>query len=286
MISLSQAVVLGFLQGVTELFPISSLGHSVVLPGLLRRHVDQDANAFLTFLVATHFATALVLFVLYWRDWRRILTGLGRTLRDRALAPADLDARLAWLLLVSTVPAGVLGLLLEKQVRHLFVAPRAAGFFLVMNGALLFGAERLRRQAKRAAETSDPDRHIAAELSWWQALRVGLLQILALIPGFSRTGSTIAGGLLVGLSHEDALRYSFLLATPIIGAAAALKLPRLFLSGGAAALGVAGAGALAAAVAAYASVKFLTRHFQTKTLTPFAIYCAAIGAASLALLAR
>ena len=134
----------------TELFPISSLGHSVVLPGLLRWHVDQDANAFLTFLVATHFATALVLFVLYWRDWRRILAGLGRTLRHRTLAPADRDARLAWLLVVSTVPAGVLGLLLEKQVRHLFVAPRAAGFFLVMNGVLLFGAERLRRQAQRA----------------------------------------------------------------------------------------------------------------------------------------
>ena len=125
---------------------------------------------FVTILNVSEVAASFVyglLAVLYWRDWRRILTGLGRTLRHRTLAPADRDARLAWLLVVSTVPAGVLGLLLERQVRHLFVAPRAAGFFLVMNGVLLFGAERLRRQAQRAPEPSDPDRRIAGELSWW-----------------------------------------------------------------------------------------------------------------------
>ena len=286
MISVSQAIVLGFLQGATELFPVSSLGHSVALPGLLRWRVDQDANAFLTFLVATHFATALVLFALYWNDWKRILAGLGRSLRDRALGAADLDARLGWLLVTGTIPAGIIGLLCEKQVRGLFISPRSAAFFLIMNGVLLFGAERLRRKAKRAGDILDPDRRIAAELTWWQALRVGLLQVIALIPGFSRTGSTIAGGLLVGLSHEDSLRYSFLLATPIIGAAAALKLPRLLLSGGAAAMGVALVGAVAAAIAAYASVKFLTRYFRTKTLTPFAVYCALVGSVSLLLLSR
>ncbi|PYO62531.1 MAG: undecaprenyl-diphosphatase [Gemmatimonadetes bacterium] len=286
MISVSQAIALGFLQGVTELFPVSSLGHSVVLPGLLRWRVDQDAGAFLTFLVATHFATALVLFVLYWSDWKRILAGLGRSLRDRALGPGDLDARLGWLLVAGTVPAGIVGLLFEKQVRGLFVSPRSAAFFLIMNGVLLFGAERLRRKAKRADHLLDPDRRIATELTWPHAIRVGLLQIIALIPGFSRTGSTLAGGLLVGLSHEDSLRYSFLLATPIIGAAAALKLPRLLLSGGSGAISVALLGAVAAAIAAYASVKFLTRYFRTKTLVPFAVYCALAGSASLVLLVR
>ena len=286
MISVSQAIALGFLQGVTELFPVSSLGHSVVLPGLLRWRVDQDAGAFLTFLVATHFATALVLFVLYWGDWKRILAGLGRSLRDRAFGPADLDARLGWLLVAGTIPAGIVGLLFERQVRGLFVSPRSAAFFLIMNGVLLFGAERLRRKAKRADHLLDPDRRIATELTWPHAIRVGLLQIIALIPGFSRTGSTLAGGLLVGLSHEDSLRYSFLLATPIIGAAAALKLPRLLLSGGSGAISVALLGAVAAAIAAYASVKFLTRYFRTKTLVPFAVYCALAGSASLVLLVR
>ena len=286
MISISQAVVLGFLQGVTELFPVSSLGHSVVLPGLLRWRVDQDANALLTFLVATHFATALVLFGLYWNDWKRILAGLGRSLRGRTLGAADLDARLGWLLVAGTLPAGIIGLLSEKQIRGLFISPRSAAFFLIMNGVLLFGAEHLRQRAQGAGDMLDPDRRIAAGLTWSQALRVGLLQILALIPGFSRTGSTLAGGLLVGLSHVDSLRYSFLLATPIIGAAAALKLPRLLLSGGATARGVALVGAVAAAIAAYASVSFLTRYFRTRTLTPFAIYCALVGSASLLLLAR
>ncbi len=286
MISLSQAIALGFLQGVTELFPVSSLGHSVVLPGLLRWRVDQDAGAFLTFLVATHFATALVLFVLYWSDWKRILAGLGRSLRDRAFGPADLDARLGWLLVAGTIPAGIVGLLFERQVRGLFVSPRSAAFFLILNGVLLFGAERLRRKAKPTEYLLDPDRRIAGELTWQQAVRIGLMQIIALIPGFSRTGSTLAGGLLVGLSHEDSLRYSFLLATPIIGAAAALKLPRLLLSGGGGAISVALVGAVAAAIAAYASVKFLTRYFRTKTLVPFAVYCALAGSATLVLLVR
>jgi len=281
--SLVQAVAFGFLQGVTELFPISSLGHSVILPGLLRWRVDQDANAFLTFLVATHFATALVLFAFYWKDWRRILAGLARSLRHGALggSPDDLEARLGWLLVLSTVPAGLVGLVLEKPARQLFVSPRLAAAFLVLNGVLLFGADRLRRRAKPVDVIADPDHRIAVELTWWQAVRVGLLQILALLPGFSRTGSTIAGSLLVGLSHEDALRYSFLLATPIIGAAAALKLPRLLLSGSSPALAVAAVGAVAAAVAAYLSVKFLTRHFRTRTLRPFAIYCAVAGVLSL-----
>jgi len=273
---LFQSIALGMLQGVTELFPISSLGHSILLPAVLGWRVGEGAGDFLTFLVATHFATALVLLLLYWQDWRRIVGGL---------VSSNPDARLGWLLIAGTVPAGLVGLLLEKQVRLFFLSPRSAAVCLALNGALLFLAERLRRTAKSAAGESDPDRRIATELSGWQAVKVGVLQILALIPGFSRTGATLAGSLLVGLSHEDALRFSFLLATPIIGAAAVLKLPKLLAAGGGA-FEFALVGGVAAAVAAYASVKILTRYFKTKTLTPFAIYCGVAGLACLVALAR
>jgi undecaprenyl-diphosphatase len=284
MISYPQAVLLGLLQGVSELFPISSLGHSVVLPGLLGWHFDRDANYFLTFVVATHFATSLVLFAFYWRDWLRIISGIFRSLRDRGIK--DADAKLGWLLVVSTIPAGIVGLLFEEEVKKLFVSPIYVAAFLAVNGVMLFGGETLRRKAKVAGDIGDADKRISTGLSWSQATKVGLMQILALIPGFSRTGSTIAGGLLVGLSHEDSLRYSFLLATPIIGAAALLKLPALLLSGGWKAIDIAFLGAMAAAFAAYVSVKFLTRYFRTKTLNPFAIYCLAIGTLSLIILTR
>ncbi len=284
MISYSQAVILGLLQGVSELFPISSLGHSVILPGLLGWQLDRDANYFLTFVVATHFATALVLLVFYRRDWLRIILGIFRSFRD--LGIEDEDAKLGWLLVVSTVPAGIVGLLFEEQLKKLFVSPIYVAGFLAVNGLMLLGGEILRRKAKIGGDIRDADKRISAELSWSQATKVGLMQILALIPGFSRTGSTIAGGLLVGLSHEDSLRYSFLLATPIIGAAALLKLPALLLSGGWKAIDIAFVGATAAALAAYFSIKFLTRYFKTNTLNPFAAYCLAAGVLSLIVLAR
>lgn len=281
MITFFQAVVLGLVQGVTELFPVSSLGHSVLVPGLLGWHIDQSAGTFLTFLVATHFATALVLFVIYRKDWLRIISGMLRSLKEREISRTNLDARLGWLLLVSTIPAGIFGLLFEDQIKTFFISPVSAAFFLALNGILLFCAEILRKKAKRMEAERDPDRRLAEELSWWQSMKIGALQVIALIPGFSRTGSTLAGGLFVGLSHEDALRYSFLLATPIIGAAALLELPNLFVSSSGNAIEVALAGAISAALTAYLSVKFLTRYFKTKTLTPFAIYCLVLGALSL-----
>jgi undecaprenyl-diphosphatase len=284
MLSFFQAIVLGLVQGITELFPISSLGHSVILPGLLHWSIDQNANAFLTFLVATHFATAIVLFCIYWKDWMRIIRGLFRSIAQREIAADDLDARLGWLLVVATVPAGLAGVLFETQVQNFFVAPANAAFFLILNGFLLFGAERLRRSAKAHENITDADSRIARHLSFGQSIKIGCLQILALIPGLSRTGSTLTGGFLVGLSREDALRFSFLLATPIIGAAAILKLPPLLVYGTAGSIEIAVTGALAAAIAAYFSAKFLARYIKTKTLTPFAIYCVAIGVISLFLL--
>jgi undecaprenyl-diphosphatase len=278
LISYAQAVILGLLQGFSELFPISSLGHSVILPRLLGWNIHQNDSFFVTFLVATHLATALVLLGFFWHDWARIFRGLGRSLRDREIGD-DADARLGWLLVVGTVPAGLLGLLLEHALRHLFASGRSAAVFLILNGVLLYGAERLRRRAPVVDHVDDPgsDPRIARRVSWRAALGIGTAQALALIPGFSRSGATMGGGLLVGLSNEDAARFAFLLATPIIGAAAALKLPDLFGSSGNGVRGPALAGALCSAVTAYLAVRFLMRFFETQTLKPFAAYSLVVG---------
>jgi undecaprenyl-diphosphatase len=277
-ISYGQAVVLGLLQGFAELFPISSLGHSVVAPKLLGWHIRQNDSFFITFLIATHLATAIVLLGFFWRDWMRILRGLGRSLRDRGIAEDDVDAKLGWLLVVGTIPAGLLGLLLEHALRSVFASARSAAFFLILNGLMLYGAERLRRRAPQP-ESGDPDGRIARRIGFRESFFVGAAQAIALIPGFSRSGATMAGGLIVGLSNEDAARFSFLLATPIIGAAAALKLPELLGPSGNGVRGPALVGALCAAVTAYLSVRFLMRFFETNRLTPFAIYCFAAGLA-------
>ena len=278
MIGYGQAIILGLLQGFSELFPISSLGHSVILPRLLGWDIHQNDDFFITFLVATHLATALVLLGFFWKDWVRIVKGIGRSLRDRQIAPDDADAKLGWLLVVGTIPAGVLGLLLEHPLRSLFASAASAAFFLMINGVLLYGAERLRRRAPER-EVGDSDERIAERLSWREAIGVGTAQALALIPGISRTGVTMAGGLVAGLSNEDAARYSFLLATPIIGAAALLKLPELLGEQGNGVRGPAFVASLCAALTAYLSVKFLLKYFETKTLTPFAIYCVVAGGA-------
>ena len=270
-----QGAVLGLLQGVSELFPVSSLGHSVILPSLLGWDIHQDKPYFLTFLVATHLATALVLLGFFWRDWVRIVKGLGRSLRDREIA--DPDAKLGWLLVVGTIPAGILGLLLQDSLRNLFAKPEYASIFLALNGVLLFGAEALRRRAPVVAE--DDDERIAETVGWGQASTVGAAQSIALIPGFSRSGAAMGGGLFVGLSHKDAARFAFLLATPIILAAAVLKLPDLAGSQGNGVRGPALVGALCSALTAYLSVRFLMRYFETRTLIPFAVYCLCAGTA-------
>jgi len=267
--------VLGLLQGAAEPFPISSLGHGVILPRLAGWNIHQNDKFFLTFLVATHFATAIVLFVIFWRDWMRILGGLGRSLRDREIR--DVDARLGWLLVVGTIPAGVIGLLLEHPLRKLFASAASAAAFLILNGILLLVFERLRQRPPREGDhLGDSDERIS-RLSWRQAMAVGTSQATALVPGISRSGVTMGGSLLVGLSNEDAARYAFLLATPIIGAAAVLKLPELFGSEGNGVRGPALVGALCAAVTTWFAVKFLLRYFETNRLTPFGIYCICAG---------
>jgi undecaprenyl-diphosphatase len=277
LITYGQAIVLGLLQGVSELFPVSSLGHSVILPQLLGWNIHQNDPYFITFLVATHLATALVLLGFFWADWVRIVKGLGRSLRDRGIDPADTDAKLAWLLIIGTIPAGILGLLLENKLRSVFASAASASAFLILNGFMLFGAELLRRRAPQVDK--DDDARIAKQVGWGGAFGVGAAQALALIPGLSRSGATMGGGLLVGLSNKDAARFAFLLATPIIGAAAILKLPDLFGSQGNGVRGQALVAALCSALTAYLAVRFLMRFFETNTLIPFAVYCVLAGTA-------
>ena len=279
-----QAIFFAIVQGVTELFPVSSLGHAVVLPAVLGWHIDQDSPRFLPFLVVLHVGTATALLVYFWREWLGLVMavlGRGGTTSKTIAEPRHLIV----LLVLGTLPAVVLGFVFEKWLRHLFGSPVAAASFLILNGILLFAGERLRRRASTAR-----DRKSLAQASLGDAIIVGLCQTTAFFPGISRSGVTIVGGLVVGLRHEDAARFSFLLATPIILGAAVLEIPKLLHApvgtGGAAISGgvlwVAGS---VAGVTAYASTAFLMRYFRSReespALDPFAYYCWLAGGLAL-----
>ncbi len=278
---------MGLLQGATELFPVSSLGHAVLVPTLLRWSFRQSDPTFVPFLVLLHLGTAAALLVLYWRDWLAIIGGFLRaSVRGRIQTP---DERLAFLLVAGTVPAGLAGLFGEQPLKALFANPRSAAVLLMANGVLLLGAEMVRRGDERRAQLLGQTRlrqeahyTLVPNLSLRAAFLVGLCQALALFPGISRSGVTMAGGLLAGLRHREAARFSFLLATPIIGAAGLLEIPVLLEPG--VPLGQYLAGALLASGAAYASARFLIRYFGSGRLDPYGIYCLALGGAALVLL--
>jgi undecaprenyl-diphosphatase len=276
-ISYFQAIILGLTQGVAEPFPISSLGHAVVLPRLLGWNIHQDDPFFLTFLVATHLATALVLLLFFLRDWIKIVGGILRSLRMREIREDDVYARLGWLLVVGTIPAGIIGLLLQESLRKLFASAAIAAAFLIVNGVALLIFEQLRKRPPREGDyLGDADERIAKR-GWRQAVAVGTSQAAALVPGISRSGFAMGGSLLTGLSNEDAARYSFLLATPVILAAAALKLPELLGPKGDGVRGPALVAGLCAAATTFFAVKFLLRYFQSNRLSPFGYYCIGFG---------
>jgi undecaprenyl-diphosphatase len=277
-ISYLQALILGLTQGIAEPFPVSSLGHGVIIPSLFGWNIHQNDDYFLVFLVATHCATALVLFFYFLADWVRIFHGFVRSVRGRGIASGDDDARLAWLLIVGTIPAGILGLALQHPLRSLFASAETASLFLILNGILLLAFERLRRRRPESGDgEGDSDPRIARRVSLRQAAAIGTAQAAALVPGISRSGMTMGGGLLVGLSNEDAAKFGFLLATPVIAAAGVLKLPELFGSTGDGVRGPAAVGAVAAAFTTFLAVRFLLRWFRTNRLTPFGIYCIVAG---------
>ncbi len=285
--SFFQAIVIGILQGVTELFPVSSLGHSVLFPAwlgwdALASGTAADKSFYLTFLVGLHVATAIALLIFFRADWKRIIGGFLTSIRDREVASPD--QKMAWLLVLATVPVGVVGLLFEHGLRTLFAKPLAAAIFLTINGFILLAGERLRRRAPqraRAVEGTEASLGDGTTVTTVDAAVVGTSQIAALFAGISRSGITMVAGLLRGLDHEDAARFSFLLATPVIFAAGMYKLPDLFgpLGDGIRAQVV--VGGIVAGVSAYFAVRFLTRFFHTRTLLPFAIYCLIAGVASI-----
>jgi undecaprenyl-diphosphatase len=316
-VSYLQAVVIALVQGITELFPVSSLGHSVLVPAWLggswqtlvtqSSQADSESSFYLAYIVALHCATALALLWFFRTDWVRIVRGffrsLPRSVRERRLSALDSDERLAWLIALATIPVGITGLALEHTFRTIFAKPTAASAFLLANGLILLAGERARRHtlapvqggsgpeatpfAPSAGRSADEvagayrsDVRIS-RLGYRDTLYIGFLQVLALLPGISRSGVTMVGGLWRGLSHEDAARFAFLLATPVILAAGVLKLPSLAGHAGDHIHGQVAVGTVVTAITAYLSVRFLVRYFETRTLTPFAVYSLVVGAASL-----
>ena len=333
-----EAAVVGLIQGVSELFPVSSLGHNVLIPALIGGSWAKDLNVakssspYLAFIVGMHVATAIALLIYFWRDWIRIIKGFGTSIRDRQVQTTD--QKLAWMIILATIPVGLVGLFFEHEFRVLFGKPIRAAIFLVVNGVILYAGEKFRtRKSLRAdqelaelreREASEAELGTAArsggsraatpraaaphaagshasgqraarqlELSqamqaderlatagFLQAVAIGSAQVLALLAGISRDGVTMVAGMGRGLSREDAARFAFLLATPVILAAGVLKYGDLIQKGH----GIYGpilVGSVLSGLGAYVSVRFLVKYFQTRTLTPFAIYCVLFGVGSI-----
>ncbi len=292
MLTYLQAILLGLVQGVTELFPVSSLGHSVLLANLfgwhdLTRQQTSTDSSFLSMLVMMHLATALVLVWFYRREWVRIATGFVRSFKTKDIV-GDSDAKLAWLLVAATIPAGLIGLVFEQKLRGIFATGFFAIIFIIVNGIILIKGDKLVTQAelnrpRRRRTEADEEiganktiRSVSGHLTLQRAAFIGTAQIGALFAGISRSGITMVAGLRSGLNHQDAARFSFLLATPIILLAGLYKLPD-FLSASSAVKGPILVGSLVAAIAAYFSVRFLDKYFQSKSLRPFGLYCIGLG---------
>lgn len=266
-----QMLVLAVIQGVTELFPISSLGHSVLIRTILAWHIPKTSPDFLPFLVVLHVGTALALLLYFWRDWKDLLAGLWKARGGTGNA----QARLFWMLVVASIPAGLIGVLFEKKIKLLFANLLVAAVFLMVNGVVLLVGDRLKQRR------SD---HTLEQMSWGKALVIGVAQAFALIPGMSRSGVTVVAALGQGFDYAAAARFSFLMATPIIGAAALLEVPKLFLIKGPVHLGSIFLSGLLAGVFAYLSIWILMRYFnkqEVEALRPFGYYCLAAGGGAL-----
>jgi len=328
-LTFAEAIVVGAVQGITELFPVSSLGHNVLIPALVGGSWARDLNVskaespYLAFIVGLHVATALALLVYFWRDWIRIIGGFFTSLRDRAVSTPD--QRLAWMIIIATIPVGIVGLLAEHTFRVIFGKAIIAAYFLIANGVVLYAGERWRPRSSKLADeqvtaerelgqaaTAEreyatvpagqrmPGRHAGghqavrqqefsnavrsdvrlSKAGFRESLLIGSTQILALFAGISRDGVVMVTGMFRGLSREDAARFSFLLSTPVILAAGALKIPDLLGSLGNGIRGQILVGSLLSGIGAYLAVRFLMRYFQTRTLYPFAIYCLVVGLGS------
>jgi undecaprenyl-diphosphatase len=313
-----EAAVVGLVQGVSELFPVSSLGHNVLIPALIGGSWARDLNVskpespYLAFIVGMHVATALALLIYFWRDWVRIIGGFFSSIRHMRVE--TVNERLAWMLILATIPVGIAGLLFEHAFRVIFGKPIAAAVFLIVNGLILYSGERFRprssvqadeqiaaeREQALSAGRQGSGRHASGQqairqeelalavqadqrlstIGYGRTLLIGSVQIFALLAGISRDGITMVAGMARGLPREDAARFAFLLATPVILAAGVLKVPDLLGPLGQGIHGQILLGSVLSGLGAYVSVRFLVRYFQTRTLTPFAIYCIVFGVGS------
>lgn len=289
-----EAVVVGAVQGVSELFPVSSLGHAVLIPAMVGGSWARDLNVaaarspYLAFIVGLHVATAAALVLFYWRDWVVLLRALGTSIRYRRMQTGP--ERLIWLLIVATIPVGIAGLVFDKLLRTTLGAPLPASLFLILNGGVLLAGHRLARR-ERAGVSGSSGRHVAvaetsaviatddsiASMSFPRGVAIGAAQVAALLPGISRSGVVMVAGQRSGLTNQEAARFSFLLATPVILAAGLLKLPDLFGPLGQGITLQVLAGSAAAFVTALLAVAFLDRYFARRSLVPFAIYCIVAG---------
>ncbi|MBC7518502.1 MAG: undecaprenyl-diphosphate phosphatase [Microbacteriaceae bacterium] len=288
---------MGAIQGISELFPVSSLAHSILIPAVIggswakNMSVSTPESPYLAFIVGLHVATALALLLFFRREWISIIGGFFVSVRTRSITTGP--QRTAWLLIVGTIPVGLAGLLLEHTFRTVFGQPQVTAIFLSLNGIVLFAGDRFRRRTNAVTPESAADQtnshatggetsgdSAVSRLSYRRGLAIGSTQVLALLPGISRSGIAILGGMAAGLTHREAARFSFLLATPVILAAGLLKLPDLFGPLGAGIQGQVLAGSAASFICAFVAVAFLDRYFRTRTLTPFALYCIAAGVIS------
>ncbi|MBV8659298.1 MAG: undecaprenyl-diphosphate phosphatase [Burkholderiales bacterium] len=266
------AILFAILQGITELFPISSLGHGVLVPAWLHWAIDRQSPAFLPFMVVLHLGTAAALLLYFWRDWAALIGGFVKARGGFG----NEDSRLMWRLVFGTIPAVVLAVLFEKKIKSLFVSPTVVLVFLAVNGLILLIGDRLKR--RRAHRDLD-------DLSAPGAIAIGTAQALALIPGISRSGATLVAGLAQGLDYASAARFSFLLATPIIAAAGVWEMPKLLHLGPDVQWGLMASCGLIAGALAYASTWLLMRYFkrsEVESLRPFGWYCLAVGLGGLA----
>lgn len=295
-INIWQTIFLALLQGMTELFPVSSLGHTVILPGLLPHFFPPGfatdtscggQSCFLPLVTALHIGTSVALVIYFWRDWLQVCRTIFNSIKNAEIRKNS-EEWVGWLIIIGCIPGGILGVTLETPLKDLFASPVLTAAFLVLNGAILYLGEALRQRAEAkyaltSTKASEASFRPLASLSWKEAFIVGCAQSLALIPGISRSGTTMVAGLSVRLSHEDAARFSFLLGTPLIAAAGLLEIPQLFGQSAQTGLLIV-VGVVLSGVAAFLSTKFLTKYFENGRLTPFAIYCAAFGLVALVIL--
>jgi len=265
-LTLLQALALGVLQGATEFLPVSSSGHLVLVPWLLGW---EDPG--IVFDTTVHLGTLVAVLAYFWRDLASLALAWFRSLSHRD--PEDDQARLAWLLVLGTVPAALVGYLLESFFERLFGRPLYVSLLLVLTGLVLVLSEHLAKGRRRLAS-----------LGWRDALIIGLAQTCAIAPGISRSGATIAGGLIRGLRREEAARFSFLLSTPLILGTGIFKLLDVLsansFSGQWTVLLM---GFVASAVSGYSFIRFLMIYLRNHKLYPFAIYCGCVGIAGTAI---